>query len=197
MTPSHSPTNVGVSALCRRWLVGGIGSGFQIDFGFALFLIGCQTHRSPPSLSPAREFLRCGGRPALSQEGASQFHGFIVWSHESCSIEPRLVVAAVAIAQTAAWINIFNLLPIWQLDGSRGFRALSRAQRWAAVASLGVTWLICGDGVVAMVALFAIVEALGEAPEEGDAIAFRQYATLCIGLGLLMVLPNWFNEDLP
>ena len=34
-----------------------------------------------------------------------------------------------AIAHTAAWLNLFNLLPIWQLDGGRGFRALTRKQR--------------------------------------------------------------------
>src|SRR5258706_13079612 len=26
-----------------------------------------------------------------------------------------------ALAQTGAWINLFNLIPIWQLDGGRGF----------------------------------------------------------------------------
>ena len=26
-----------------------------------------------------------------------------------------------AIAQVGAWINLFNLLPVWQLDGARGF----------------------------------------------------------------------------
>ena len=33
-------------------------------------------------------------------------------------------------------INLFNLLPVWQLDGNRGFAALSTIGRWAIVASL-------------------------------------------------------------
>ena len=32
----------------------------------------------------------------------------------------------LAIAQLTAFLNLFNLIPIWQLDGSRGFHALSR-----------------------------------------------------------------------
>src|SRR5439155_26028416 len=35
----------------------------------------------------------------------------------------------IAIARVGAWLNLFNLIPIWQLDGGRGFNALSRAQR--------------------------------------------------------------------
>ncbi len=27
-----------------------------------------------------------------------------------------------ALAKVGAWINVFNLIPVWQLDGSRGFR---------------------------------------------------------------------------
>ena len=30
----------------------------------------------------------------------------------------------LAIARLGAWINLFNLIPIWQLDGGRAFRAL-------------------------------------------------------------------------
>src|SRR5258707_15404392 len=32
-----------------------------------------------------------------------------------------------AIGATAAWMNLFNLIPFWQLDGGRGVRSLTRA----------------------------------------------------------------------
>src|SRR3984885_6743050 len=38
-----------------------------------------------------------------------------------------------AIAHTSAWLNLFNLIPVWQLDGGRGFRALTRKQRGMAL----------------------------------------------------------------
>ncbi len=41
-------------------------------------------------------------------------------------------------ARVGAWINLFNLFPVWQLDGSQGVRALSRGQRWLAVLALSL-----------------------------------------------------------
>lgn len=34
-----------------------------------------------------------------------------------------------AIAHTAAVINLFNLIPVWQLDGARGIHSMTRMQR--------------------------------------------------------------------
>jgi Zn-dependent protease len=39
----------------------------------------------------------------------------------------------LAIAELTGFLNLFNLLPIWQLDGSRGFHALSVQERWAVL----------------------------------------------------------------
>ena len=39
----------------------------------------------------------------------------------------------LAIAELTGFLNLFNLMPIWQLDGSRGFHALSRQERWMVV----------------------------------------------------------------
>jgi Zn-dependent protease len=33
-----------------------------------------------------------------------------------------------AIAHLTAWMNLFNLIPVWQLDGSRGLRSFTRGQ---------------------------------------------------------------------
>jgi Zn-dependent protease len=45
-----------------------------------------------------------------------------------------------ALAHLGALINLFNLLPVWQLDGGRAFRALSRPQRWLALAGIATAW---------------------------------------------------------
>jgi Zn-dependent protease len=48
----------------------------------------------------------------------------------------------LAIAQLTGFLNLFNLIPFWQLDGSRGFHALSRRERWAVVATVVIAlWL--------------------------------------------------------
>jgi len=60
-----------------------------------------------------------------------------------------------ALAHASALINLFNLVPIWQLDGSRAFRALNRTQQLLAAASLAGAWLITDDGLVLLLAIVA------------------------------------------
>ena len=52
-----------------------------------------------------------------------------------------------ALARVGAWINLFNLTPIWQLDGSRAFHSLTRPQRWLAVTAVAFAWAFTGDGI--------------------------------------------------
>jgi Zn-dependent protease len=73
----------------------------------------------------------------------------------------------LAIAHTGAWINLFNLMPIWQLDGGRAFASLTRAHRWYAAGALAIAWWITGDGLVFLVLLVAI----GRAVMKGDDVA--------------------------
>jgi Zn-dependent protease len=47
-----------------------------------------------------------------------------------------------AVGTVGAWINLFNLIPFWQLDGNRGFRSLSRTQRWLATAAIGIAFAV-------------------------------------------------------
>lgn len=91
-----------------------------------------------------------------------------------------------AIARFSAWINLFNLMPIWQLDGGRGFAALSRAQRWACVAALGTAALWVHDGLLILILIVAAGRAAFSKPsEEDDRSAMWQYIAL---VGMLAAL---------
>ncbi|NRD49862.1 hypothetical protein HRD50_35625, partial [Corallococcus exiguus] len=91
-----------------------------------------------------------------------------------------------AIAHAAAWLNLFNLVPVWQLDGSRGFRALARQQRWIAVAVLGATWFATGENLLLIIAGVAVFRALlTPASEMGDRRTLVEYCVLVVGLGAL------------
>ena len=46
-----------------------------------------------------------------------------------------------AIASAGAWLNLFNLIPIYPLDGGRGFHAMSRPQKFIAAAAVGAACL--------------------------------------------------------
>jgi Zn-dependent protease len=62
-----------------------------------------------------------------------------------------------ALAHLGAIVNIFNLIPIGPLDGSRGFRALSRYQALLVTASLGGAWFLTGESMILLVAIAAFL----------------------------------------
>ena len=93
-----------------------------------------------------------------------------------------------AIAKVGAWLNLFNLLPVWQLDGSRGFRALSNFQRWTVVATMALMFVAAHEGLLAIIGLVAATRAVAEwkkAPPEGDSGAFYQFVSLIVALALM------------
>jgi Zn-dependent protease len=90
------------------------------------------------------------------------------------------------IAHVTAIINLFNLTPVWQLDGSRGFHALSRTQRWIAVAVLGAAWALTREGMLVLVALFAIWRAMEKNQKTThDWPALAKYAVLVMAFAAL------------
>lgn len=94
-----------------------------------------------------------------------------------------------AIAGVAAWINIFNLIPVWQLDGARGFRALSRTQRWICVGVTALMWLVSGEILLGLLLAVAVFRALGrDCPEEPDRRALVEFVLLLVGLSLLCMI---------
>ncbi|HKE88922.1 MAG TPA: site-2 protease family protein [Gemmatimonadales bacterium] len=91
-----------------------------------------------------------------------------------------------AIAQAGAWINLLNLLPVWQLDGARGFRALAKAQRWGIVAIVGAMWFATHEGLLVLLFLTGAYAAWrGEAPAEGDRRAAFEFGGLVVVLSLM------------
>lgn len=91
-----------------------------------------------------------------------------------------------AIAHFGAWVNLFNLVPVWQLDGGRGFRALTRPQRWIAVAVIAATWFLTGEGLLALLGVAAAANAGLAAPADApDRTALLQYSFLVVVLGAM------------
>lgn len=94
-----------------------------------------------------------------------------------------------AIGRTGAWLNLFNLLPIWQLDGSRGFAALTRAQRALALVAIGVAWVLTREGLLLLLAIVALIRIAGDrGAEHPDRGALAIYASLTIALAFLSVM---------
>ena len=81
-----------------------------------------------------------------------------------------------AIAGFGAWINVFNLIPVWVLDGARGFTSFTRVDRWCVAIALGAMAMVLhyrpevhGQGLVVILAVVAAGAALiGKPAEKSD-----------------------------
>ena len=92
----------------------------------------------------------------------------------------------MAIAHTGAWLNLFNLMPVWQLDGNRGFAALTKVQRMAVVASFAVAWAITHDGLVFLLLLVAGARVFdSHAPDTPDRDALTQFIAVVLALAVV------------
>ncbi|MEO5712250.1 MAG: site-2 protease family protein [Luteolibacter sp.] len=100
---------------------------------------------------------------------------------------------AIAVAKVGAWVNLFNLTPIWQLDGSRAFRALNRNQRIGAVVAVAAAiFLSAGDvhGILIIVMGFGVFRLFEKTKENtGDFRALVEYIVLIAALSALASLP--------
>jgi Zn-dependent protease len=94
----------------------------------------------------------------------------------------------LAIAQITAWINLFNLLPFWQLDGSRAFHALSRLERWTIVAALGAAFLVTGVKLLVVIAGFAIWRTFDKEQGPGDGRSVAVFLVLIAALSWMSSL---------
>ena len=81
-----------------------------------------------------------------------------------------------AIAGFGAWINVFNLIPVWTLDGARGFTSFTKVDRWCVAVALGSMAAVLhyrpevhGQGLVVILAVIAAGAALiGKPAEKSD-----------------------------
>jgi Zn-dependent protease len=102
--------------------------------------------------------------------------------------------SALAIAHAGAWINLFNLIPVWQLDGGRAFNALSKRQR---ALSAGLLWLLLvmssesRENLLVMLPLAVAASyraTRDERPSEGDSGIFLEYTAIVLLLVVLAVM---------
>jgi Zn-dependent protease len=96
----------------------------------------------------------------------------------------------VAIGRVGAWINLFNLLPVWQLDGGRAFAALSRSERAIAAVALWVLALSGIDGMLFLLAIAATARAWmpgTSVSKTGDRPVLATYVALAVGLSIIIV----------
>jgi Zn-dependent protease len=100
---------------------------------------------------------------------------------------------ALFVASTSASINVFNLIPVWQLDGSRGLKALSTFERvivGVAAIAVGVVTRQRMPAVVGVIVLGRL--AFGKAHPTGD----RRVLALFLALVVLHPACAWVADRL-
>ena len=93
-----------------------------------------------------------------------------------------------AIGHTGAWINLFNLLPIWQLDGGRGINPLSRMQRGLLCALVAVLWLVTHEGLLILILLGLAYRLWQKESPRSDRPITAEFAALLVLLSMLTMI---------
>ena len=91
----------------------------------------------------------------------------------------------LAITQLAGFINLFNLIPVWQLDGSRGLHVLARWERWALVAAIALALMVTGQRLLFIVGGVALWRSLQHKTGPGDTRVLATFVVLIFALSLL------------
>ena len=117
-----------------------------------------------------------------------------VWAILKIELNKEVPILA-AIAGVGAWINLFNLFPIWTLDGGRGFHAMSQVQKFLAAATVAAAWFFSGDsvetrgGMLALIALVCVGRAFSDRSERvGNWKATFTYIFLVIALTAVTII---------
>ncbi len=101
------------------------------------------------------------------------------------------VPVLAAVAHVAAWINLFNLIPVWQLDGARGFSALNRWQRWVAALAIAAAWAATRETFLVFLLAAAVFQATRrDAPAEGNQRVLLAYCGLVVAFALALLMPQ-------
>jgi Zn-dependent protease len=92
------------------------------------------------------------------------------------------------LARWCALINLFNLLPVWQLDGAHAFKAMSRRHRIAAAAALLAAAVLSQERLIWLPFLGASWAIFTKPSERADIRAVGYYVALVGALSLLAAL---------
>lgn len=91
----------------------------------------------------------------------------------------------IAIAQLTGFVNLFNLMPVWQLDGARGFHALDRIGRLLVVLVMAAAFAVTGQKLLLLLAGVAAWSAFRLEPGPGDRRTLMTFAALVAALSWL------------
>jgi Zn-dependent protease len=178
-----------------KFALGIVGSIYVHEMGHVAALRRYGIKASAPMFLPGiGAVVRLKQHPATAAEDARVGLAGPIWGLGAALAAYTIYLATGApiwgaIAHFGAWVNLFNLLPVWQLDGGRGFRALSRRERWLAAGALTAIWAVTTEPLVLLLALAGGVSAMSASTEQSDRGALTTYVGLAMILAVLSRIP--------
>ena len=185
-----------------KFAVGLVVTTYIHEMGHVAALVRYGIKADAPMFIPGvGALIRARQRLANPREEAQVGLGGPIWGAGSVAACFGLYFATgqlvfAGIARLAAIINLFNLIPIWQLDGGHAFRAFSKSQRWLAAASASVMWALTASTneipytFLFIIMLCAAYQAVFDPPsKEPDALSVAEYVGLVVGLSLATQVP--------
>jgi Zn-dependent protease len=99
-----------------------------------------------------------------------------------------------AIAYFGAIMNLFNLIPVWQLDGARGYHSLTQPQRTTILALSVILWLSTSTQMFLLIALGCAFRLFTkDAAKRPDRTGFYQYIGLMLALAAVAALSGVYR----
>ena len=179
-----------------RYAAGLIASMYVHEIGHVDRLRRFGIAASAPMFIPGfGAMVRATQRPVDAREDARVGLAGPLWGLGAALVALALHVATgwvsfAAVARSGAWLNLFNLLTVFPLDGGRGLHALARPGRLLVAAALAAKWAITREGLLLLLLVVTIGRML-EAPRvaTSDRAALAEFVGLVIALSLLSALP--------
>jgi len=195
----------GAYALAYGWqfALGLVLSIYVHEMGHVYALTRCGVKASAPMFIPMLgAFVRMKQAPANAAQNARIGLAGPIWGLAGTFFTWVMywltgVPVLAAVAHFAAWINLFNLIPVWQLDGARGFSALSRWQRWVAALAIAAAWAATHETFLIFLLAAAVFQAVRkDAPAEGNQTVLLVYCGLVVSLALALLVPRTVQAGL-
>lgn len=139
-------------------------------------------------------FVRMHQYPASPAEDARVGLAGPVWGLGAAAASYLLFLVTgwgllAGIARAGAWVNLFNLLPIWQLDGGRAMNAMTKRERVIAACVLLGAWFVTSESLLVLLSIAAASRIfIGEAPKQSDRYALVTYSLLVAVLSAMTML---------
>lgn len=154
---------------------------FGIDATAPMFVPGLGAFvRLKQTLVSNREDARVGlAGPRWGLFASAAAFGLGAWLHH-----PTLLT----VGRWSAVVNLFNLTPVWTLDGGRGFKALNTTARWGITLLMCVLAAVSGEGMLWLPALGGIYRSMvKDGDEKSDPAVLTEFAAQLILLTAIAV----------